>query len=274
MQEKNNSKLEISYTETLGYKKSTVESPLWADSYKVTETIAKKCKVRTMAEIGVARGHHSAHLLEAIPSLKLYVIDPWDLFIDEHYTMWKQEKEAIKKIYYEVVKLLEPFGDRSIILKTTSEKAVKKINEPLDMIFIDADHTYESVKHDIGLWWDKVKDGGIVSGHDYGHSHHPGVKIAVDEFFDDKDIKINTEIGTVWWVEKKDVKEKKRSLIQRFFYQLRLYKKYRSKILIINSKKFAKKHGTRLIAFIKSIIRKVLGEKLIKKLKKINVNKQ
>ena len=35
-----------------------------------------------------------------------------------------------------------------------------------DMVFIDADHRYKSVKQDLKLWWPKVKEGGVLCGHD------------------------------------------------------------------------------------------------------------
>lgn len=77
----------------------------------------------------------------------------------------------------------------------TSEQAATSPEGPqgqFDMIFIDAMHVYESVKQDIELWWPRVKSGGIIAFHDYGHTlNHdgsvkggfPGVTRAVDEKF-------------------------------------------------------------------------------------------
>lgn len=58
-----------------------------------------------------------------------------------------------------------------------------------DFIYIDADHSYDSVKKDIQLYLPKLKKGGIMAGHDY-HDYpienvnnlpFPGVKKAINE---------------------------------------------------------------------------------------------
>lgn len=61
----------------------------------------------------------------------------------------------------------------------------------VDLTFIDADHTYESVKKDIDTAFDVTLVGGIICGHDYGL--FPGVTQAADEFG------IDGVIGSVWW---------------------------------------------------------------------------
>ena len=53
----------------------------------------------------------------------------------------------------------------------------------LNLAFIDADHSYDSVLADIKAWLPKVKAGGVLCGHDYNPpgQDHAGVKQAVDE---------------------------------------------------------------------------------------------
>jgi predicted O-methyltransferase YrrM len=53
----------------------------------------------------------------------------------------------------------------------------------LQLVFIDADHSYERMIADIKAWLLKVRSGGVLCGHDYSHSGHAhvGVKQAVDE---------------------------------------------------------------------------------------------
>jgi predicted O-methyltransferase YrrM len=54
--------------------------------------------------------------------------------------------------------------------------------EPIDYLYVDADHSYESVAADLAAWVPHVKPGGLILGDDYGSRLYPGVKTAWDEF--------------------------------------------------------------------------------------------
>lgn len=76
-------------------------------------------------------------------------------------------------------------------------------NGTIDLAFIDANHDYEAVKADIEAWLPKVRDGGILCGHDYGpmaqaagKEMFPGVRRAVDEAFGRE---VRHHIGTSIW---------------------------------------------------------------------------
>ena len=82
----------------------------------------------------------------------------------------------------------------------TSEMAAKALPDDLTfgMVFLDASHTYEDVKADIQRWWPRLRPGGLMVFHDYGHWDFPGVKQAVDEIFGpQKDV-----IHTLIWLTK------------------------------------------------------------------------
>ncbi len=104
------------------------------------------------------------------------------------------------------------------IIDNTSKEANKQFkNEHFDFIFIDADHRYEMIKEDIDLWYTKLKNGGILCGHDCEYlvknqqdilkiatdidffQAHVGVIKAVSERFPDYKI---TETGNIWWIKK------------------------------------------------------------------------
>lgn len=51
----------------------------------------------------------------------------------------------------------------------------------VDMLLIDADHSYEGVKKDLDAWLPFLEPGTPVWAHDYLHKDYPGVKQAIDE---------------------------------------------------------------------------------------------
>ena len=76
------------------------------------------------------------------------------------------------------------------------DAAVNFADESIDFVFIDADHSYESVKKDIEAWLPKIRKNGIISGHDYGNGNPSEVKQAVDEKFDN--FQLN---GSCWYLK-------------------------------------------------------------------------
>lgn len=69
----------------------------------------------------------------------------------------------------------------------------------VDFVFIDGDHAFRSVRRDVAAWWPKVKEGGVISGHDY---EKLPVRVAVDTFFMKKSIPVNKWYEYCWAVEK------------------------------------------------------------------------
>ena len=64
----------------------------------------------------------------------------------------------------------------------------------VDLLFIDGDHSEGGVRSDIKYFGPLVRPGGIISGHDYSHVKHPGVKIVVDEYFPQAQF-----CESIWW---------------------------------------------------------------------------
>lgn len=52
---------------------------------------------------------------------------------------------------------------------------------PIDMLFIDGDHSYASVRRDFEEWSPKVKPGGILAFHDVDRTASPGPRQVIDE---------------------------------------------------------------------------------------------
>lgn len=120
------------------------------------------------AEIGVLGGETSAVLLDRIPRLHLYMVDPWL----RHHFMCKGkaqvwDKRFMNDSFVRAITHTAFAKDRRTICRTTSKKAAVQIeDESLDFVFIDADHRYEGVLEDLRAWYPKIKPGGLFSGHD------------------------------------------------------------------------------------------------------------
>jgi predicted O-methyltransferase YrrM len=121
----------------------------------------------TMIEVGVDTGKSTFYLLDNIPNLKIFAIDT-----------------DIKKFYNQAVK--DKYKDRLIPIQGFSYIVADTLpNNIADLIFIDADHSYEAVKKDIIKFSPKLKENGILTGHDIDY---PGVNKAVNEMIKDFDV--------------------------------------------------------------------------------------
>lgn len=153
-------------------------------------------------EIGVDLGWFSEFLLNSGHFKTLYSIDDWNHTkldcIDENgeYLNWDAEIN-----YNHTINLLSKFNESSVIIRKTSANAVLDFDDnSLDFVFLDANHTYDYVKKDLNNWYIKVKPGGMFCGHDYFNgtivipdgalTHLFGVKRAVDEFVEEKSLKL------------------------------------------------------------------------------------
>lgn len=120
------------------------------------------------AEVGVWVGWFSQQLVNPQLGIKgithLFSIDNW----------YNEERNRL-----ETIKRMTPYKNSSIIRMDSTKAARLFRDETFDLVYIDADHGYESVRDDIVAWWPKIKPTGILSGHDY---MLPGVMQAVDEF--------------------------------------------------------------------------------------------
>lgn len=68
------------------------------------------------------------------------------------------------------------------LIPAMTVEAAKYWTEPIDFLYIDADHSYRGVSADLEAWVPHVKPGGLIVGDDYDSSLYPGVKEAWDEF--------------------------------------------------------------------------------------------
>jgi hypothetical protein len=139
-------------------------------------------------EVGVQAGHYSEIILKSWLGRRLYSVDPWRVWNSATYrdpanvTQQRQDQ-----LFLEAKARLEPFQERSVILRKTSREASGDFaDRSLDFVYLDAQHHYDAIREDLRLWHSKVKPGGIVAGDDYRDVGDIkavcGVQTAVNEF--------------------------------------------------------------------------------------------
>lgn len=153
-------------------------------------------KNSVVCEIGVKNGEFFEHLVKNKPKMS-YAIDVWDLYVLPSQNDLNYNICDIKNFERE---FRNKFIDTQIFKMSSIEASKLFSNEFFDLIYIDADHTYDAVKNDLYAWYPKLKSGGILSGHDYCDYYIKttntifGVVAAVDEFVKENDLLDNFQI--------------------------------------------------------------------------------
>jgi len=152
------------------------------------------------AEIGVRKGLNALAMLKHCAELKLVLVDNYCEYAD---TSWNEEYTLKEGIIdkQNMLEALKPYNDRITFLNKDSQIAAKDFpDNHFDYVYIDAKHDEESVTIDLISWYPKVRNGGVLAGHDFCRS---GVNTAVKKFFQGKE-KISCDgICIDWWIVKK-----------------------------------------------------------------------
>jgi predicted O-methyltransferase YrrM len=86
------------------------------------------------------------------------------------------------------------------ILKGASVDVGRTFSQPVDFLFIDADHSYEGVKMDWSMWFPKVKVNGIIALHDCKYTARMPQPQGSWEFYE-KEIRALTQVEEIDAVE-------------------------------------------------------------------------
>jgi hypothetical protein len=163
-------------------------------------------------EVGVLHGVFAKHILTFWGGAKLYCVDAWRHFEGAVDANNPDHNGQLNNMAHSFMNLYE-FNDRAVLIRDLSTSAATLfLDHSLDFVYLDAAHDYKNVKLDLESWNNKVKAGGILSGHDYlnstfkenGHTEF-GVKQAVDEFAQKYGYivnKTNEPDYPSWWIIK------------------------------------------------------------------------
>ena len=159
-------------------------------------------------EVGTWLGGTAMAMADASQHAKVHCVDTWEGTPSDCTGRLTGEAGGPDAVYQE---FLSRIGDR--LNKTifpwrgTSLEQAAKHWQQFDVIFIDADHSYEAVKADIAAWWPHLRHDGVMIGHDFHVHGYDGLVKAVEESFGEVEAVGFHPQGCMWKVRKADVPE-------------------------------------------------------------------
>ncbi|MDH3232205.1 MAG: class I SAM-dependent methyltransferase [Alphaproteobacteria bacterium] len=141
---------------------------------------------QTVVEVGVFRGEMTELL--ALAGVNVIMVDDW---LPGHSQPLRYRRTgdyhtklgtpSINRARRQAKHIASQYAGLVSLLEMRSVDAARHTpDRSIDLVFLDADHSYEGVKQDWHEWLPKVVPGGYIGGHDYGDKRF-GVKRAVDE---------------------------------------------------------------------------------------------
>lgn len=141
------------------------------DQFLYAGAIARYGKHAKAAEVGVWKGRSLISILPLAKRLEYKQIVAIDTFTGSPNELHTTHAEAV------TVNIKEQFEHNlresgcSDIVHIIQEGSISAStyfpDQYFDVVFIDAEHTYDAVKADIEAWLPKVKLGGTLMGHDW-----------------------------------------------------------------------------------------------------------
>lgn len=155
----------------------TVEGWMMESELSYLAEAASKSKL--VVEVGSWMGR-STSAIAANTTGKVIAVDTWK-GSEEHAPMlagkppsWLREQFIVNTLGFENLSLAEMESGAAVVL-------LRGLDIHPDMVFIDANHSYDTVKSDIFGWTSLLAEGGFICGHDYDPPNWMGIKQAVDE---------------------------------------------------------------------------------------------
>jgi hypothetical protein len=137
--------------------------------YVCAKEMARKFKNGAFADLGVFRGGSTVAMAHGINDAKrhskIYCVDLFgNRELENKFGTRCRNGDVPARLINWCKE--ENLSAVPIICRGTTEEWGHKVDDVLNMVFIDADHKYENVKKDFELWSPKVRVGGYVGFHD------------------------------------------------------------------------------------------------------------
>lgn len=121
-------------------------------------------------EVGVYKAEFTEEFAKA--GLEIYGVDPW---MAQGYEGHEHRQARQDFLYGHAQRVVGKYPNCKLIRKTSMEAVKDFADESLDFVYIDGNHGLKYVVEDLWEWSKKVRKGGIIAGHDWGHKPRTGL---------------------------------------------------------------------------------------------------
>lgn len=164
----------------------------WAGQYYgILADLINEHNLKVGCEVGIGYGLHAENILKNTNIEKLYLVDPMEYYENDAFPIDIINNGGFELLKDEILFNLKEYEKRYQFFRTTSTGITNNqiADNSLDFVFIDGNHAYEYTKSDLEFWYEKVKNGGLITGDDY-YNYNFGVKQAVDEFVEKNNLNL------------------------------------------------------------------------------------
>lgn len=176
----------------------------WMSENELTYIASLAAKHRFIVELGSWRGRSAVAWAENTSGF-VYCVDVWRddaygiTFPDDPPDL-HQHRDWLWNLF---VKNTQGLGNifpvRAYTVQAAEMFRIRGLRP--DVIFVDADHSRQSVTQDLDAWLPLLADGGVICGHDYGYGGWPDVDVVVNEYVAAGRLKPIRLIDTLWTCE-------------------------------------------------------------------------
>jgi len=145
----------------------------WMTSGELQWLYEQASRMRSVIEVGCWKGRSTHALLSACPGL-VYAVDTWEGSKDLRHPGGPHFEALAGRLFADFLHNVGGF-ENLVVIQHESPMAASLCPD-VDMVFIDADHTYPGVRADLAAWAPKAAK--LVCGHDISC---PDVRRAVTE---------------------------------------------------------------------------------------------
>lgn len=133
----------------------------------------------TMVEVGSYLGESTLIFLERTPHV--ICVDPHENRYSMDTVNHPSHGHQMEDVYAEFKRRVLDKHPSVQHIRRPSSSAASRVFDPVDLVYIDGDHSEDAVYQDILLWLPRVKHGGWLAGHDW--NNHPTVNSAFEMVF-------------------------------------------------------------------------------------------